>query len=353
MKKRQSIGEALQWNEALENSLTINLPLWQTLLSNFNFAGPRTTKLIQRQKELEAELETQQDEITSLNEVVVEQKRELGSTLENLNSIKAKLIQSDKMASVGILTAGIAHELKNTIQFVSCAVNPFRRDLDDLFSIIKKYDEIVHSNKFEASFSEVDEMKEEMDFSLLIKEITNLLNGIEEGASRSSQIVKGIRNFSGHDEDKCQLYDIHEGIDSTLVLLHNKIKDKIIVRKEYGKFKKLECFPGKLNQVIMNILANSIQAMEDKGEIFIKTTSNGTGVKIHIKDNGKGMAPEVKNHIFEPFFTTKEMGKGTGLGLSISHGIIEKHHGTIDVTSEPGKGTEFIISLPLMQSDKQ
>ena len=135
------------------------------------------------------------------------------------------------------------------------------------------------------------------------------------------------------------------------MLLQNKIKDKITVRKDYGDFEGLECFPSKLNQVIMNILTNSIQAMEEGGELFIQTVSSALGVKIIIKDNGPGMTKEVKEHIFEPFYTTKEVGQGTGLGLSISYGIIEKHNGNIDVISEPGKGTEFIISLPRKQSN--
>lgn len=268
------------------------------------------------------------------------------------NPIQNTLTQSEKMASVGILTAGIAHELNNPINFVSCSVNPLRRDLEGLFSILMKYDEIVQLNKLEDSFCEVDKLKNEMDFSFLSEEIGNLLKGIEEGANMSSQIVKGILNFSRRDENKCQLYDIHEGIDTTLILLQNKIKNRIKVRKEYGSFKNLECYSGKLNQVIMNILTNSIQAIEDHGEIVIRTSCKGDGVQILIKDNGKGMTQEVRNHIFDPFFTTKEKGKGTGLGLSISLEIIEKHHGTIEVKSAPGKGTEFIISLPFSQPDQ-
>ena len=137
-----------------------------------------------------------------------------------------------------------------------------------------------------------------------------------------------------------------------MTLLNNEIKDRISVRKDYGNFEDIECYPSKLNQVIMNLLTNSIQAIEGKGEIFIQTIGSAIGVKIIIKDNGKGMTPEVKEHIFEPFYTTKDVGKGTGLGLSISYGIIEQHNGNIDVISEPGKGTEFIISLPRTQSDQ-
>jgi two-component system NtrC family sensor kinase len=229
-------------------------------------------------------------------------------------------------------------------------VNPLRRDLNELFSFIEKYDKTLEANKLERVISEIDDLKDKLDFSFLTKEIINLLEGIDEGANRSNQIIKGLRSFSRLDDEQCQFYDIHEGIDSSLVLLHNKIKGKINVRKDYGDFEGLECFPSKLNQVVMNILTNSIQAMGENGELFIQTVSSGIGVKIIIKDNGKGMTQEVKEHIFEPFFTTKDVGKGTGLGLSISYGIIEKHHGNIDVISEPGKGTEFIISLPITQS---
>jgi signal transduction histidine kinase len=224
--------------------------------------------------------------------------------------------------------------------------------MDDLFSIIEKYDSIIKAEKFEGAFGEVDELKRRMDFSFLIKEINSLLEGIEEGANRSSQIVKGLRSFSRLDEEKCQMYDIHEGIDSTLLLLQNKTRGRIKVRKDFGEFNEIECYPGKLNQVIMNILTNSIQAIEDHGEILVQTISSGIGVKIIIKDNGKGMTPEVKKHIFEPFFTTKDVGEGTGLGLSISYGIIEQHKGNIEVISNPGEGTEFIISLPRTQPEQ-
>ena len=261
---------------------------------------------IKAQKE---EIETQREKVVSTNEATEKQKRELELTLENLKLAQSQLIQSEKMASVGILTAGIAHELNNPINFVSGNVYPLQQDLDEVFSIIQKYDETINANNLTEVFSEVDALKEQMDFSFLIKEIFSLLEGIEEGANRSSEIIKGLRSFSRLDDEQCQFYDIHEGIDSSLVLLHNKIKDNIIVRKDYGDFEGLECFPSKLNQVVMNILTNSIQAMEGKGELFIQTVSSGIGIKIIIKDNGKGMTPEVKEHIFEPFTPLKMWGK--------------------------------------------
>jgi len=311
-------------------------------------------------KTLRSRIKSQEEEILKLREELVStavdmqnQKRELELTLENLKLAQSQLVQSEKMASVGVLTAGIAHELNNPINFMSGNVHPLQRDLDEVFALLEKYDQVISKNDLGGYFAELDKLKEEMDFSYLIKEIYSLLKGIEEGAHRSSEIIKGLRSFSRLDDEACQIYDIHEGIDSSLVLLQNKIIDKkIAVRKDYGDFEGVECFPSKLNQVIMNILTNSLQAMEaGRGELFIQTVSSAIGIKIIIKDNGKGMQPEVKEHIFDPFFTTKEVGKGMGLGLSISYGIIEKHNGNIDVISEPGKGTEFIISLPRRQSN--
>jgi len=311
-------------------------------------------------KLLRAKIKIQEDEIRTLREELVtkardtqKQKRELELTLENLRLAQSQLIQSEKMASVGVLTAGIAHELNNPINFMSGNVHPLQQDMEEVFALLEKYEQTITKNDLGDHFAEVDELRKEMDFSYLIQEIYSLLKGIEEGANRSSEIIKGLRSFSRLDDEACQFYDIHEGIDSSLVLLKNKLIDKkISVRKDYGDFEGVECFPSKFNQVIMNILTNSLQAMEaGRGELFIQTVSSAIGIKIIIKDNGKGMPPEVKEHIFDPFFTTKEVGKGTGLGLSISYGIIEKHNGNIDVISEPGKGTEFIISLPRTQSN--
>jgi two-component system NtrC family sensor kinase len=302
-------------------------------------------------KAQKSEIEALRQEIISTKVETERQKRELELTVGNLKLAQSQLVQSEKMASVGVLTAGIAHELNNPINFMSGNVFPLQQDLNEVFSVLEKYDEVIRSKNLEEHFKELEAMKKEMDLSYLIQEIQSLMKGIEVGANRSVEIIKGLRSFSRLDDEVSQFYNIHDGIDSTLVLLHNKIRDKITVRKDYDDFDGLECYPSKLNQVFMNILTNSIQAMEEGGELFIQTVSSAIGVKIIIKDIGKGMSPEVKEHIFEPFYTTKEVGQGTGLGLSISYGIIEKHNGNIDVISEPGKGTEFIISLPKTQSN--
>lgn len=302
---------------------------------------------------LKKEIQSLKEEVLAIREASDKQKRELELTLENLKLAQSQLVQSEKMASVGVLTAGIAHELNNPINFMSGNVYPLQKDLEEMFSLMEAYERIIRDKDLGRHFSELEILKKELDFSYLVKEIQSLMQGIQEGAKRSVEIIKGLRSFSRMDDEALQFYDIHEGIDSSLVLLQNQIKDKgIRVQKEYGEFEGLECFPSQLNQVIMNILTNSLQAMEEgRGELFIQTVSSAIGIKIIIKDNGKGMSREVQEHMFEPFYTTKEVGKGSGLGLAISYGIIEKHHGNIDVISEPGRGTEFILSLPKVQSE--
>jgi len=177
-----------------------------------------------------------------------------------------------------------------------------------------------------------------------------LLDGMREGAGRTTQIVKSLGDFSRAGKEQFVLGDVHEGIDSTLVLLSGELGKRINIKKEYTDLPKIECFPGKLNQVFMNLLSNAIQAIDQKGEIVIKTSLEGLNIHISISDSGKGMPEEVRKRIFEPFYTTKPMGSGSGLGLSICYTIIMQHNGKISVNSEPGKGTEFVITLPLKQA---
>jgi signal transduction histidine kinase len=175
---------------------------------------------------------------------------------------------------------------------------------------------------------------------------------MKDGAGRTTQIVKSLGNFSRAGEEQPVLGDVHEGIDSTLILLSGELGKRIMIIKEYGDLPNIECYPGKLNQVFMNILTNAVQAIDQKGEIVIKTRLEGLNIHISITDSGKGMPEEVRKRIFEPFYTTKPMGIGAGLGLSISYSIVSQHNGKIKVNSEPGKGTEFAITLPLKQPDR-
>lgn len=325
----------------------------------------RTHQLREAKRELEKQVQKRTQELNETNMnlelEIMERKRialeltqkntELNKLLEDLRKTQTQLINSEKMASLGQLTAGIAHEINNPINFVSGNIAPLTRDIEDLLVILSTYEEIIEKNGLTMIFADVDQLKSELDYALLLEEIRKLLIGIKEGAQRTSEIVKGLRNFSRLDEDELKLTDIQEGIESTLLILGNKLKKGITVKRHFKKTPQILCYPGQLNQVFMNIFTNAIQAMEGEGTLAISTGMENERIFIRIKDTGKGMAEDVKNRIFEPFFTTKDVGQGTGLGLSISYGIIEKHNGSIRVESEPGKGSEFIIELPVNQDN--
>ena len=273
----------------------------------------------------------------------------LHATVEDLKAAQEQLIQAEKMASLGQLTAGIAHEINNPINFVSANIQPLKDDMADILKMIGRYEKVISEKGLEKEFSEIEQFKQESNIDLTMKEVNDLLKGIEDGAMRTSEIVKGLRNFSRLDQNVFRKANLNESLESTLTLLHSSYKNRIEIEKKYGDIPEVDCFPGQINQVFMNILSNAIQAIPAEGTIFIKTWQVGNMVKISVKDTGAGMSEEVRKKIFDPFFTTKDVGKGTGLGLSISYGIIQKHNGEIDVFSKPGEGTEFVISIPIKQ----
>lgn len=291
-------------------------------------------------KEKTESLESQKKEIEAKN-------LELENTMHQLKEAQNQLIQSEKMASLGQLTAGIAHEINNPVNFVLSSINPLKIDLEEIIILLEKYQTVIQNKNLFSTFEEVEEFKKEIDYDYLISEIHSLLKGIEEGGRRTSEIVKGLRNFSRLDEEEKKLANIHDGIESTLLMLRNQYKNRIEIIKEYGNVPEFPCYPGKLNQVFMNVLSNAIQAIPDKGEIKITTFLQEETAVIKIIDSGTGISEQDKQKIFEPFFTTKDVGKGTGLGLSISYGIIKDHNGDVEVNSVPDNGTEFIIKLPI------
>jgi signal transduction histidine kinase len=243
------------------------------------------------------------------------------------------------MAGLGQLTAGVAHEINNPINFVSSSIGSLKRDVDDLKLLLKTYQEKP---------AEAPALAKELDINYTVIEIDELMKGITEGANRTSEIVKGLRNFSRTDEAEKKNANINDCLESTIMILQTKLKDKNIdLKKSFASLPEIACYPGQLNQVFMNIIGNAADAIESKnGEIIVTTKNENNNILVSIKDNGKGMSAEVKQKIFDPFFTTKDVGSGTGLGLSIAYGIMEKHHANIDVQSELGKGTEFVITIP-------
>jgi len=287
---------------------------------------------------------------------------ELTQTLKNLQEAQIQLIQAEKMATLGQLTAGIAHEINNPINFVKSNVKPLQMDLYDLIALIQTYEKQLQLVLSAHALEEIEAFKKKINYPELVEEIRLLLKGIEEGAERTAEIIRGLRIFSRLDESELKKADIHECIDSTLILLRASIPDNVVIEKHYAQLPLIECYPGKLNQMLMNLLTNAIHAVKSKPQHFpqqagepsteekiIITTSiepDGKHIRISVADTGTGMTPEVKQKIFEPFFTTKEVGEGTGLGLPIVYSIVEKHGGKIFVETTYGIGSEFIIILP-------
>lgn len=276
-------------------------------------------------------------------------------TLTELKEAEAQLVEAEKMASLGQLTAGIAHEINNPINFVTSNIAPLRRDVDILVDAITNIESVglseVPNNEKQ---QQIDDYKEEIDLDFLKIEINHLLNGINEGATRTADIVKGLKIFSRLDEDDLKKANINEGLESTLVIANNLIGNKIKVIKNYGNIPVIECYPGKLNQVFLNIISNAVFAIQEKfdnqpgGILKVTTECDEKSLFVKIEDNGTGMSEETKKKIYEPFFTTKDVGVGTGLGMSIVYNTIKKHNGQIHLNSTQGIGTAFILELHLV-----
>jgi signal transduction histidine kinase len=282
---------------------------------------------------------------------VKERTAELEASNKSLKEAEASLINAEKMASLGQLTAGISHEINNPINFVASNIKPLKRDIEEIILMLSKYTEIKDGPEFAAKQKELNELRKKLDIEYLTEEINLLLKGIDEGANRTAEIVRGLKTFARADETDLKKINIHEGIDATLGLLNsNLLKEGVKVVKKYGELPLIDCYPGKLNQVFMNLFNNAIQAMagsEKLKQITIETEILAGSISIKISDTGTGMPESILHKIFEPFFTTKDVGEGTGLGLSIVYGIIRNHQGEIKVQSKQNEGSTFIITLPV------
>ncbi len=277
-------------------------------------------------------------------------KEELNMAMNSLKGAQSQLVHSEKMASLGQLTAGIAHEINNPINFISSGMVSIKMSIESMREISDEYSRLDEGADLDEVMENIKELKEDHEYDEILEELDELVKDVNYGVTRTIEIVKGLRVFSRLDEEESKSANVNENLDATLTLLRNKTKNTIKVSKFYDeKMEDIECYPGQLNQVFMNILNNGIQAIpNDKkdGEITIYTEELENEVVIRIKDNGMGIPEDIKNRIWEPFFTTKAVGVGTGLGMSITYGIIQKHNGEIELTSEVGQGTEFAIRLP-------
>jgi signal transduction histidine kinase len=294
----------------------------------------------------------------TLEQQVQDRTVQLSAALENLQHSQLQIIQSEKMSALGNLVAGVAHEINNPIGCIVGNVKHVESSIADLFGIIALY-----QAKYPQPGPEIEDELEAIDINYLRDDLPKLVQAMRNGGDRITSISKSLRTFSRSDSDQPQTFDLHEGLDSTVLILRHRLKanehrPEIIVTNDYGDLPEVQCFPGQLNQVFMNIIANAIDVFDEAAqtlpfsdvppqEITIVTRRFGPHVQISIRDNGAGMSEAIKAKIFDHLFTTKPVGKGTGLGLAIVRQIIvEKHGGAIEVVSEISKGTEFIIKLP-------
>ncbi len=291
--------------------------------------------------------------------------QELQAAFNNLQMMQTKLVQSEKMSALGLLVAGIAHEINNPVGFIHGNIEHARHYAQELIDLLSLYQEV-----YPEPDNRITRLSDELELDFIVEDLFKVFHSMQVGSERIHQIVSGLRTFSRLDEADYKKANLHDGLDSTLMLLQHRLKayghrPGINVVKHYGAIPKIACFSGQLNQVFMNILGNAIDAIEDRyteqmhpqdapiaaGQIEIYTAMiKSQWVKMSISDNGLGMSDEVRHKIFNPFFTTKSIGRGTGMGLSISYQIIvENHGGTLECHSRTGEGTEFIITIPVRQ----
>jgi signal transduction histidine kinase len=279
---------------------------------------------------------------------------ELHTAMNNLRMTQQQLVESEKLASIGQMTAGIAHEINNPINFVQSNVGPLKRDIDEILELLSQLAEIDENKDLLEQINHLKSQYVKLDVEYLKKEIQQLLNGIEDGSKRTAEIVKGLRVFSRMDRSELILADINECLNSTLVVMKNMTKAEVTLNVELGEdIPKTYCYPGKLSQVFMNLVTNAVQATRLPNRqpidriINVRSYFNDNKICVEIQDNGKGIPTEIQDKIFEPFFTTKDVGEGTGLGLGIVAGIIGEHNGHLSFTSSANDGTTFLITLPV------
>ncbi len=285
----------------------------------------------------------------AMEEALLREKEEQRILIQKLQAARDQLLQSEKMAAIGQLAAGVAHEINNPIGYINSNLGTLQRYTDNLIELIEFYQ--IMENTLATSESELHQqgraLKERIDFEYIKEDLPDLVRESQEGAERVRKIVQDLKEFSHVDEAEWQWIDLHKGLESTLNIVHNEFKYTAEIHKEYGELPQVECLASQLNQVFMNLLVNAAHAIKKQGIITLRTGCKDDEVWVAISDTGQGIPADKLKRIFEPFYTTKPVGIGTGLGLSLSYGIIKKHQGRIEVASEIGKGSCFTVCLPI------
>jgi two-component system NtrC family sensor kinase len=286
---------------------------------------------------VEAELTRRNAELTALN--------------EKLSMAQQQLLQSEKLASIGQLAAGLAHEINNPIGYIFSNFGTLETYIANLLKMLAVYEGVEPELAASGSLENIKKMREQIELDFLKEDVHSLMSESKEGILRVRKIVQDLKDFSRIDaSQEWKRSNLHDGIDSTLNIVNNEVKYKADLVKEYGDIPEIDCLPSQINQVILNLVVNAAHAIQgNRGKITIRTGGADDLVWIEVADSGTGIAQENMTRIFDPFFTTKPVGQGTGLGLSLSYGIIQKHRGEIRVTSQVGKGTTFRVILPVSQ----
>ena len=294
---------------------------------------------------LEARVLERTADLSTANEALQHEKEQQDRLIKQLEEAQNQLIQSDRMASIGQLAAGVAHEINNPVGFVNSNLGSMQRYLQDLLRLLSSYEQ-TEAEMSPATREKIASIKEEVDVNFLRSDLTELLIESLDGLKRVTRIVQDLKTFSHAEEAQRQWANLEAGLDSTVRVAWNELKYKAEVVKEFAGIPEIECFPFQLNQVFMNFLVNAAHAIAERGTITIRTGHDDENVWVEVQDTGQGIKPENLSRIFDPFFTTKPVGQGTGLGLSIAYSIVKKHHGHIEVKSTLGEGTSFKVLLP-------
>ena len=315
----------------------------EALNTLYSKIGEKTVEVMQTNQALERERE-------ALRELNDQLEQRVEQRTAALASAQRQLLQAEKMASVGQLAAGVAHEINNPIGFVNSNLGTLEKYIAKLNKVLAAYAQ-TEAGLAANALAEVAAVKREVDLPYLLEDLPNLLKESQDGLARVKRIIQDLLDSSHEDESAWQLTNLESSMDSALNVALSKIKDKAEVVKKYAGLPEVECMPSQINQVFLNLLVNAAEAIDVKGVIAISSGVQDNGVWIQVADNGKGIAPANLKHIFDPFFTTKPIGNGTGLGLSVAYGIVQKHGGRIEVRNEEGRGTAMRVWLPVKHSE--